>query len=114
METRTPWKRVWSGFVGGTMSVFRSSVPGGWFVMLTYQRGTTPISSSFFYPDPAHGWDGSFDETYTFATPSLDEKSSCAADRMTDFTYAKAEQSEDKEPVQPTDIEYLTGPEAAA
>lgn len=33
--------------------VYRTKVPGGWFVMVTNNaRGLT------FYPDPEHNWDG--------------------------------------------------------
>jgi len=40
-------------FLGGTgmTSMRRAKVPGGWFIMGT--------SSTFFYPDPEHLWDGS-------------------------------------------------------
>jgi hypothetical protein len=32
----------------------RAKVPGGWFVRLSHSEGV----GGFFYPDPAHSWDG--------------------------------------------------------
>ena len=55
----SPWRRVWTGFVGGSLSVFRSKVPGGWFILIYYMRGTA-TTGVFFYADPSHEWDGSF------------------------------------------------------
>lgn len=49
--------------------LLRAAVPGGWFIFIESRVTEFDIQSgtdlrkirteSFFYPDPAHGWDGS-------------------------------------------------------
>ncbi len=42
---------LFNGRAAGAAMLLRAKVPGGWFV----KAG----ESAFFYPDPAHEWDGS-------------------------------------------------------
>ena len=39
--------------------LFRTKVPGGWFIMFRIETAFSFVPVSFFYPDPDHTWDGS-------------------------------------------------------
>ena len=41
---------------GLTKKVYRTKVPGGWFVSI--EEAHNGAGGSFFYPDPNHEWDG--------------------------------------------------------
>jgi len=49
-------KQEQSFFSGGITPIWRAKVPGGWFIRIL---GVTVSDAAFFYPDPAHTWDGS-------------------------------------------------------
>lgn len=50
------------GFAGKghvyAMSMWRTSVPGGWLLMSVNTRSSNPQPTQSFYPDPEHRWTG--------------------------------------------------------
>ena len=58
-DAKLAWQECNTESFGGYgQSVFRSKVPGGWFVVIK-QEHPQPISPSLtFYPDPNHIWNG--------------------------------------------------------
>lgn len=57
VKTKLVWEALPSQFKAGKQADdgFRTKVPGGWFVSVSRNKG----GGAFFYPDPAHQWDGS-------------------------------------------------------
>jgi hypothetical protein len=50
------WERLSSS---NNIEMYRTRVPGGWLVLICQEYRDT--GGAFFYPDPAHRWDGSGD-----------------------------------------------------
>ena len=42
------------GLLSGMPACYRAKVPGGWLVAIWWTQSSTTI----FYPDPEHRWDG--------------------------------------------------------
>ncbi len=47
------WERLTAS---NNIEMYRTRVPGGWLVLVCQEYRDT--GGSFFYPDPAHRWDG--------------------------------------------------------
>ena len=53
----------WEALESDSFAIYRTKVPGGWFVIFYIQAsgivGESSAGSITFYPDPDHEWDGS-------------------------------------------------------